>query len=471
MPWPQQPLIYEINTWAWLDSLSRAKGKTVTLASVPAREWDELAAWGFDAVWLMGVWERSPRSVEIARTHAGLLDEYNRALPDFTPDDVVGSPYSVHRYEVDARLGGRKGLASARRALSKRGMRLILDFVPNHTANDHPWIDEYPEHYVPGLPHGRDPYFPPWTDTTQLNAASPSYRRAAIDTLRDIAGQADGVRCDMAMLLVSAVFERTWGTRPDPEFWPELIEGARAAAPDLLLLAETYWDMEWELLQQGFDFCYGKRLYDRLVNGAAGSVREHLTEDVDYQRRLVRFIENHDERRAASVFAPDQNRAVALVQATLPGARLYHEGQLTGAQVKLPVQLGRRPQEPPDVSLCDFYKKLLPAARENCSGQWQLCDIDGWPDNQSCRNFVAWTWRAKDRRTLVVANLSTVTSQGRVRAPWPDLADRSWRLADPINCDTFDRNGDEMIEPGLFVALDPWHFHFLEIRDSTLCHQ
>ncbi|MDP2999170.1 MAG: alpha-amylase family glycosyl hydrolase [Bryobacterales bacterium] len=461
MSWPQQPAICEINAWTWLDGLGRANGKIVTLAEAPEREWDDLAGWGLDAVWLMGVWERSPRGVEIARSHAGLQEEYRRALPDFTPGDVVGSPYAVRRYEVDARLGGREGLASARRELAERGMRLIADFVPNHTATDHPWVEARPDYYVPGQPHGRDPYFPPWTDTMQLNAASPAYRRAAIETLLDIASQADGVRCDMAMLLLSQVFAQTWDERPATEFWGEVIAGVRGKRPDFLFLAEAYWDLEWDLQQQGFDFCYDKRLYERLAHGQAESVRAHLTASPGYQQRLVRFIENHDEPRAAAVFPDGRARAAAVVISTLPGARLYQQGQFEGARVKLPVQLGRRPLEPPDAALRDFYRRLLNAAREYCAGEWRLCDVEGWADNRSCGNLVAWTWRAESLRTLVVVNLSEAASQGRVRVAWSGAGGRQWRLSDPVNGDVWERSGDEIEEVGLFVALEAWGFHFL----------
>jgi glycosidase len=461
MSWSKQPVIYEINTWVWLEELSRAEGKRVTLASVPEEEWDSLADWGLDAVWLMGVWERSPRGVEIARADEGLRQAYWQALESFTDDDVVGSPYAVHRYEVDAHLGGRAGLAAARQALARRGMRLILDFVPNHTAVDHPWVQEHPSYYLPGLPHGRDPNFPAWTDTRQLNAAGAAWRRAAIETLRDIASQADGVRCDMAMLLLSDVFARTWGLHPVAEFWPEVIGQVRAAHPGFLFLAEAYWDLEWELQQQGFDLCYDKRLYDRLLHDNADSIRAHLTAGLDYQGRLVRFLENHDEPRAAAAFPGERYRAAAVVTATLPGARLYHEGQFTGARVRLPVQLGRRPWEAPDTELRAFYRKLLAVARARCTGQWRLCEVEGWHDNQSCRHLVAWTWSDGDRRTIVAVNLSAHSAQGRVRLPWPDLGGSEWMLEDPLAAEAFTRDGNDMRDAGLYVALDPWRCHFL----------
>ena len=179
-----------------------------------------------------------------------------------------------------------------------------------------------------------------------------------METLADIAGQSDGVRCDMAMLLVNHVFERTWGgragERPATDYWSEVIAATKHSNPDFLFVAEAYWDLEWELQQQGFDYCYDKRLYDRLEHDTAESVRLHLCADRAYQRRLVRFIENHDEPRASSVFSPEEERAAAVTMATIPGAKLFHEGQFEGRRVRVPVFLARRPAEPVDPDLFGF---------------------------------------------------------------------------------------------------------------------
>jgi hypothetical protein len=81
--WPKHPVIYEINTWVWLEDLSRKYKRPVNLASVPPEEWDAIASHGFDAVWFMGVWERSPAGIEISMRNTGLLEDFRRALPDF----------------------------------------------------------------------------------------------------------------------------------------------------------------------------------------------------------------------------------------------------------------------------------------------------------------------------------------------------------------------------------------------------
>ena len=304
--WPDRPVIYEINTAVWLDGLARASGRPVTLADVAAADWDAAVPAGVDAVWLMGVWERSPAGLALANANAELQASFAEALPDVRRTDVIGSPYCVRRYVVDAGFGGPDGLAVARAALAARGARLILDYVPNHVAPDHPWVTSRPELFVRGdaddikadpggwmaaagqvLAHGRDPYFPPWPDVVQLDAFSPAMRAATADTLADIASQCDGIRCDMAMLMINRIFARTWGGRAGPEpaqeFWPTVLTELRARHPDTVLIAEAYWDMEWELQQQGFDFCYDKRLYDRILGQDVTAVRDHLRGDLGYQ--------------------------------------------------------------------------------------------------------------------------------------------------------------------------------------------
>src|SRR4030065_67366 len=107
----------------------------------------------------------------------------------------------------------------------------------------------------------------------------------------------------MAMLLITRIFRQTWGERagalPAREFWEEVIPAVKAPYPQFLMIAEAYWDLEWELLQQGFDYCYDKRLYDRLRHAGAEAVRQHLEADLSYQERLGRFIGNNDDTPAA----------------------------------------------------------------------------------------------------------------------------------------------------------------------------
>jgi glycosidase len=470
---PDRPTIFEINTAVWLRELG------CTLDAVPAAEWAALAELPVDAVWLMGVWERSPAGLEIARV----------AFPDLNGPDVIGSPYCVRDYVVDERFGGRDGLAAAREQLAARGLGLILDYVPNHVAPDHPWLGAQPACLLQGseeelsaqpgafvrtpdgiFANGRDPYFPPWPDVVQLNAFSSELRQSVAGLLDEIAGQCDGIRCDMAMLMTNEVFTRTWGERagqaPDRDYWPPLIEAVKAAHPGFSFIAEAYWDMEWTLQQQGFDFCYDKRLYDRLAGGGAADVRSHLQAESAYQEGLLRFIENHDEPRAAATFGPGKERAAAVVMSTLQGARMYYQGQFDGRREHTPVFVDRAADEPVDLDLRAFYLRLLRAIAESGlrEGEWQLLDCHGWPDNDSFQRLVAWSWTNENARHLVVVNLSDAAAQARVELPWNDLRGRGWTLDDLLSGARFERDGDELAGPGLYVGLDACEFNFIHLH-------
>ncbi|HTP03739.1 MAG TPA: alpha-amylase family glycosyl hydrolase [Nitrospirota bacterium] len=487
--WSKHPVIYEINTWVWLRELGLKYHKRVDLSTVPEQEWDAIAAHGFDALWFMGVWERSPAGIKIAMRNKGLLEDFKRALPDFSAEDNVGSPYCVRRYVVDQHLGGPKGLAAARSMLRKRGLRLILDFVPNHVAPDHPWVIEHPEYFVQGnaddarndpasfvaeggkvFACGRDPYFPAWPDVLQLNAFHPGLRQAVIDTISEIAGQCDGIRCDMAMLLLNNIFERTWGVRtgakPDSDYWTTVIPAIRKKHREFKFIAEAYWDLEWELQQQGFDYCYDKKLYDRMEHGEAESVRLHLLADSSYQEGMVRFIENHDEPRAAITFPDGKGHAAAVAVLTLSGAKLLHEGQFEGRKVRLPVFLGRRPAEHVDPELTAFYQKLLKAISRDVfrNGGWRLCERSGWPDNQGYLNILAWCWVKDDERYIIVINFHQEAVQAHVQVPWNELRGKMWRLSDMLSGEIYDRSGDEMRDAGLYVDLRPWQCHVFQVR-------
>jgi hypothetical protein len=489
---PARPTVYELNTAAWLARLGHVRGRALDLSEVPSSELDALAALPIDAVWLMGVWERSPAGLQIAMGNPEIVAGNEASLPDLRHEDVIGSPYCVRDYVVDRRFGGPDALAVVRSQLADRGLALILDYVPNHVAPDHPWLRDRPDCFLHGSPEelaehpeafietpagivarGRDPYFPPWPDVVQLNAFAPALRDAVAEMLIGVGSQCDGLRCDMAMLMTNEVFARTWGQRagatPDADFWPTLIGRVKAVHPDLLFMAEAYWDMEWTLQQHGFDLCYDKRLYDRLVHENADSVQSHLQADADYQERLIRFIENHDEPRAAATFGAQQARAAAVVMSTLEGARLYHDGQLEGYRTHIPVFLGRGPDEPVDGELRSFYQRLIRAVADADlrGGAWTLCTRSGWPDNDSYRRLVAWCWSSSSSRNLVVVNLSDSPAQAHVQLPWDDMAGRSWRLDDRLDGRRFERDGDDIVGEGLYVALDPWAAHFLAVSYSS----
>ncbi len=484
--WAQSPVIYEINTWVWLHELGVRLGRPLDLKSVPDAEWDHLASLSIDAVWFMGVWRRSPAGIAVALRNGYLVEEFRSALPDFMEQDVVGSPYCVRDYQVDERLGGAKGLAAARAKLADRGVKLILDFVPNHVAPDHPWVAAHPEFFVQGsqddlkwhpnsfveigdriFAYGRDPNCSPWTDVLQVNVFHPFLREEAAATVAHIAESCDGIRCDMAMLVMNDIFEKTWaihaGRRPEVEYWPTIIEAARKVNPECLFIAEAYWDLEWKLQRQGFDYCYDKRLYDRLAHDCAENVRLHLTAGVDYQSKLVRFVENHDEPRACAYFGADRGHAAAVAAATLPGAKLFHEGQFEGRKIKTPVFLGRRPEEFADEEMRAFYGRLLSALRALPlrEGEWRLIGRSGWPDNQSFLNLVTWSWTRKDKVAVVAVNLSGSPAQAMVDIPLDSHFSGMITLRDVFTGARYERGVDAIRAAGLYIDLPPWGYHLL----------
>lgn len=487
--WSEKVFIYEINTWVWLTELSQRYGKTITLDTVPEEALDELAALHVDVIWLMGVWQRS----EYARVNAlKYKHEYVSALPDLTDDDVIGSAYAIAAYEVDTRIGGRAGLAHLRARLKTRGLMLILDFVPNHMAADHAWVNEHPGYLITGkakdatqrpsdffrtkspggktrvFAHGRDPYFPGWSDTVQINAFNPGLRAAVTETLLDIASQCDGVRCDMAMLVMNEIFANTWQGYVDPtpetDYWPTIIPQVRAHHPDFKFIAEVYWGREFDMLMQGFDYCYDKTLYDRMIAGDVEKLRAHLTASIEYQRHMVRFIENHDEPRAFDRLGATRSYPLATMIVTLPGVCLLHHGQLTGARVKLPVHIRRGPNEPQDAKLATFYGKLLAETHSPVyqDGLWYLFETrPAGPMDPTWRNLLAYGWCERgDEYRLIVVNLTPVTSYARVPLSfWSEIAGARWRLHDVQNGLNYERDASELLNQGLFVELKGFESH------------
>lgn len=485
------PSLFQINTRVWLRHLSRQAGRPVTLADVDETVLAGIAERGFDWVWLLGVWQTGAAGRAISRGNAQWHAEFARVLPDLSDDDICGSCFAITGYTVHAALGGDAALASFRRRLAQRGIRLLLDFVPNHTAPDHPWADAYPEYYVQGdeaallrepanyvrtdtghgsriFAHGRDPNYPGWPDTLQLDYTNSDLQAARIDELLAIAGKCDGVRCDMAMLMLPEVFARTWGRTPSP-FWPGATSAVRARYPDFMFMAEVYWDLEWTLQQQGFDYCYDKRLYDRLKNAGAGSIRDHLHADLGYQDRLARFLENHDEPRAATAFDWLRHQAAAIVTYLSPGLRFFHQGQFDGARVRIPVHLCRGPDEMANGDAAEFYTRLLrllatvPAVHD---GAWQAIEPQSaWQGNPSCQNFVACAWSGSDGSAhVVVVNFGDTDAQCRLRLPFPQMRGRPVRLTDAMGAEIYDRDGNELLGSGLYIAHRPWQYNVFALR-------
>jgi glycosidase len=482
MSTPRYPLLYQINTRVWLTELSRQLGRPAALDDVPDAELDRLAEMGFDWIWLLSVWQTGPLAQQVSRTNPQWRHEFEETLPDLTDDDIPGSGFAITGYSVHEDLGGKAALGRLRERLKARGLRLMLDFVPNHMGLGHPWVEDHPEYFIQGseldqsrapqnyiwakrqrgdllLAHGRDPYFDGWPDTLQLNYANPDTQEAMIGELVKIAGQCDGVRCDMAMLVLPDVFERTWGKRA-PLFWPRATQQVRQRHPGFCFMAEVYWDLEWTLQQQGFDYAYDKRLYDRLRERHARPVREHFHAGLDYQDRLARFLENHDEPRAAAAFPPGVHQAAAIVTFLSPGLRFFHQGQFEGRTKRISPHLGRGPKETTDETIKNFYERLLTILRQPVlrDGTWKLLECTpGWEGNPTHDCCLVFAWQGAGVAPLIVAvNYAGNQSQCHARLPLADLAGSKWRLHDQLNGIHHDWEGANLQDRGLFLDLAPW---------------
>jgi hypothetical protein len=478
----RHPLVYEINTRCWLRELSAQHGRSITLGSVPESAFQQRQELGFTHIWLMGVWTVGQRSRAAALNNPALRRSFHEALPDWKESDVTGSPFAIGDYKVPRAMGGEAGLEAFRARLHTYGLKLLLDFVPNHVGLDHQWLVARPDLFVQAtersgesffaetsagprwIAHGKDPNFPAWIDTAQLDYRRADTRTAMIEQLQSIARRCDGVRCDMAMLLLNEVFARTWEQFPcsaaatEREFWADAVQVIKRSRPDFLFLAEVYWDLEARLQSLGFDYTYDKRLYDYLVYRDSSQVQRHLLGvTAGFIDASAHFLENHDEARIATILSATEHRPAALLTLGLPGLRLLYEGQLNGARVRTPIQLGRRPAEPSEPEIESLYLKLLATLKGTAVGQGErkiLAPRPAWPGNSTAQNFVVVEWQTQSGDCdLVVVNLAAHRSQCYVTLTAANLSRHNWEMRDLIGEEIYHRSGDDLQEQGLYLDL------------------
>jgi glycosidase len=437
------PHLLEIAVRPWLASIC-GRGSPRSLDAVPDETLDSFRERGFHAVWLMGVWRTGAEGRRLALHYPDLRAAYSRLLPDWCEEDVLGSPYSIQAYEAST-VGGDDALARFRARLHRRGIGLVLDFVPNHVARDHPWTAEHPAHLVGGtaddlaragesffeakgpggearvFAHGRDPNFAAWTDTVQVDHRRAAARRAMTRVFLDVARRCDGLRCDVAMLVLEDVLERTWGRLPAPEpgdFWTEAIGALRRNGEDVVLIAEAYWGSEPRLIGLGFDFAYDKGLYDALLAAdAVASVRPRL--DASGLEKGVHFLENHDEERARRAFGTQRLLAASALAYSLPGMRFFHDGQAEGRELRLPVQLARDPGEPVREESLAWHRALWRTLADPLfhAGAYAPLDARAADGGGAPPPLLGSVWTRGADLAAVVVNLSAQAAAGHLALP------------------------------------------------------
>lgn len=470
-------------------------GSGLTISQVPKHVFRELADKGINIIWLMGVWKTSPSTIEKYCFEPELISAYNRCLKDWSKSDVIGSPYSIDRYEINPSIGSWNELIELKKYLNSIGVKLFVDFVSNHFSADSKYIQTNPEIFLKAdeefyqgdsftffkpdadptniYAHGRDPFFSAWTDTIQVNFFSLEARKFMTDILLKLMDVCDGVRCDMAMLPLNNVFQNTWlgvlnkhgFTRPDSEFWKSAISVVKRKNPEFIFLGEAYWDLEWNLQQLGFDYTYDKRLTDRLAANDLGGVRAHLQAEKSFQLKSARFLENHDEQRAVTKFGKHRSLAAAAVISTIQGMKFFFDGQFEGKKTKLSIQLGREPEEKICTGIREFYEKLLMITKAEIfqKGEWSMMQpLTIGYGNVSYENLFAWQWVLENERRIVVINYSYSTSQCRLKL---DIKydKKKITLIDLLTDELYERWVDEINNVGLYVELKGHQSHIFSI--------
>ncbi len=490
----KNPRLLEINTRVWIKKF----GHKTKLSEIPDEQLSFWRSLGFDFIWMMGVWKINTEAVKEYCFEPDLISDYTEALKDWKNDDVIGSPYSIDSYQLNPILGDLNDLIKLKRSLNKKGMKLIIDFVCNHFSAKSSLIWSNKEIFLPAdeflfnndpytfykspanekeyLAHGRDPLFPPWKDTAQINFYCKEAREFLTKILLNLTDVCDGVRCDMAMLPLNNVFYNTWVgvikkygfERPEKEFWEEAITAVKKKRKDFVFIAETYWDLEWQLQNLGFDFTYDKKLTDRLEGGDVFSIKDHLKAELDYQQKSVRFLENHDEKRAVVKFGRERSLAAAVVTSTIPGMIFYFDGQCEGKKTKLPVQLGREPEEKRDEKIKEFYRKLFEITKAKIfkEGNWKLLETLPAGDNDNTyENLMAWQWHYNNQVRIIIVNYNNTTSRCRLKFKLNINSDE-FTLTDLLNDVKYKRSKKEIVEKGLFIELKSFNSHIFSFRES-----
>ncbi len=448
----KNPITYEINTRTWIKHF----GPGAKLDAVPLSYWKKLKEKGVDYVWLMGVWQTTPASIEAHCFHPDLVGVYDSISKNWKREDIYGSPYAVEDYIVADYLGTSEDLRKVRDTLHQLEMGLILDFIPNHFNAHSELVNTNPEvfievdedqakedphtYYQSGtryFAHGKDPYFPAWTDTVQVNYMEKDAHDFMCQRLMEVAELCDGVRCDMAMLMLPDIFARTWqhavtGDRYKGDFWKKTIAKIKKANPGFLFIAEAYWDTQWHLQQLGFDYTYDKHLLDLLKRGAIQEIENHLNAEIEYQTKCVRFIENHDEDRSLSELGEAKSRAASVIMSTIPGMKLYYDGQWEGRRKRQPVQMGTDFGE--GKCVCSLYQSLaaLQSKKVLCACQSQHyvallksvgtdfmknCDWRRLPVPGEYHAILAWECYDQENRIVIVVNYSPENRQATIEVP------------------------------------------------------
>ncbi len=490
--------LFQVNTRVWIQQWSNNNTRA-KLNSIPDEYWLELKKSGFDLVWLMGIWETPKDNPRLFCFTEELMNSYDDAVNNWSNEDIIGSPFAIEKYDVSPSLGTKADLLKLKNKLNSFGLKLILDFIPNHFGALSNYVHSNPEYFLQTtidnfnednftyfkvgnkfFAHGRDPFYPAWQDTVQINYFNEEARNFMINNLLNISTLCDGLRCDMAMLALNNIFENTWNhtindmqlQKPKTEFWEIAINKVKSVNPEFIFMAEAYWNLEENLQTLGFDFTYDKKLLDLIKYATPIEIKSHLEKEIAYQKKTVRFIENHDEERAISALGIEKSQAAAVLFSTVPGIHLFFDGQMEGFKIKLPLQLGKSPQEKINKQLITFYSTLLNILKHKIikNGNWKLLEpLPAWENDNilSFKNLLIWQWTLDSKIMLIAINLDNNKNSCRVKLNISNYEEEV-EIVDLLNNCKYLRNKTEILNQGLYIELEPFQSHIFEFKLNSI---
>ncbi len=363
--WMPRAVLIAKSVYVWMDQLSKEYRREVKrLDQIPDEELAKLSGWGFTALWLIGLWERSKASEHIKHLHGNI--------------EAAASAYSLYDYVIAAELGGEAALENLRRRALQHGIRLACDVVPNHMGIDSRWVIEHPDWFIqldhPPYPayrftgpdlssdarvsirledgywnrtdaavvferrdnwtgdvryiyHGNDGTQMPWNDTAQLNFLVPEVRQAVTEQILSVARRFSLIRFDAAMTLTKMHYQRLWFPEPGTagaipsrawfgmtkddfdrampnEFWREVVDRVNAEAPDTLLLAEAFWLTEGLFVRTlGMHRVYNSAFMNMLKQEKNAEFRQVVKNVLAYDPRIL-------ERYVNFMNNPDEDTAI-----------------------------------------------------------------------------------------------------------------------------------------------------------------
>ncbi len=513
--------LHLINTRIWINELKiKYNDQALTLSKVPKLEWEDLFK-KYNSFWFMGMYQPSDASRQHCKKWPGSV---LYAKNDVNPDtDIVASPFAIPDYLPNKNIvQDWKEWDLVVDFLHENNKKVILDFVPNHVALDHPWSYSHPEYFIRGeeyqyhqnpslyysvvasdnqtyyYAHGKDPNYPQWADTLQLNYANPELQNAmecillGDDNKDGLMSHCDGIRCDMAMLLNPETFVRTWGYRNygghltsdeinyiyNNEFWNKIIPEVKRKSleekdSDFIFIAEAYWD--FDKLGQNFDVLYGKNFYDDLVSLThenskitPDDIKNHINYLINGRKdgkrpyKLALFTENHDEERSICKFGKEASMATAVITAFIPdNIFLINQGQDKGFKIRPPMQLDQPiSTDIVDSNIKSFYNRLLQLKNSVLfqEGNWSVMPPGYTEDPYIITQKVVL--ENSKITALVCTNISNRTSYSHIREINRDSKVKVSSITKDVDIQNFDkdRNG------GLFLKLDPWESQVIIYR-------